>query len=509
MKLAYSTKFGKVIHGKAEEALNSTVFEQYRGKVDLVFTSPPFPLNRKKKYGNLQGQDYIDWLASFATTFRTLLKPRGSIVMEVGNAWEPGRPVMSTLALRALLSFLDNGKFALCQRFIYYNPARLGDTTAHQVTIDVPRIAEHHLTLPHRKTHASAEEHYTIIDIRKLHRQISGRTAGKVKDYLRSLYRVDIREERLILKWNGKALAWDADIDKRLYRPKDGRVAKKTFQFKIGNKRVSGWAGVLAKGSRKEAGFSVIQADRVITGWPDSYRPETLYGPQEGGSNDLVNQRLLGELFFQGFEVSHTKDQILFDGTDQEVLENKLRRKLGGLRQLALSYRKNGDERLRRATDRQRSAALDLLESEIKSNKIQDFVRTYEIPSAGLIRKINESIKNRVVRTFAPDLKARINKLTVSLYLVKDMSENDPYLLIESTESETSVIIIINLAHPHWAELTKDESILNFIRHCTYDGVAEWKAYFQTGKIEPNTVKLIKDNLLRIPMTVDAAPAQD
>jgi hypothetical protein len=86
------------------------------------------------------------------------------------------------------------------------------------------------------------------------------------------------------------------------------------------------------------------------------------------------------------------------------------------------------------------------------------------------------------------------------LYLVRDMSPNDPYVLIESTESETSVIVIINLAHPHWSQLTKDESILNFIRHCTYDGVSEWKAFYSTGKIQPDTVKLIKDNLLRIPM---------
>jgi len=82
------------------------------------------------------------------------------------------------------------------------------------------------------------------------------------------------------------------------------------------------------------------------------------------------------------------------------------------------------------------------------------------------------------------------------------MSPNDPYLLIESTESATSVIVIINLAHPHWSQLTEDESILNFIRHCTYDGVSEWKAFHATGKILPDTVKLIKDNLLRIPLLI-------
>src|SRR5439155_17196004 len=65
------------------------------------------------------------WLASFAPRFRKLLKPKGSIVIEVGNAWEPGLPVMSTLALRALLRFLQEGELHLCQQFVCYNPARL------------------------------------------------------------------------------------------------------------------------------------------------------------------------------------------------------------------------------------------------------------------------------------------------------------------------------------------------------------------------------------------------
>jgi site-specific DNA-methyltransferase (cytosine-N4-specific) len=141
MRLAYSTKLGKLIHSTAEDALNSNVLKRCRGKVDLVFTSPPFPLNRKKRYGNLQGQAYIDWLAGFAPTLRAFLKPRGSIVMEVGNAWEPGRPVMSTLALRALLAFLDTGKLLLCQQFIYNNPARLPGP-AQWVTVKRIRVKD-------------------------------------------------------------------------------------------------------------------------------------------------------------------------------------------------------------------------------------------------------------------------------------------------------------------------------------------------------------------------------
>lgn len=125
MQIAYTPQVGTCYQGSAEEVLTSEVAQQYDQNIDLIFTSPPFPLNRKKKYGNVQGKAYIDWLASFAPIFRHLLKPSGSIVIEVGNAWEPGRPVMSTLALEALLAFRDAGQFELCQQFVWNNPARL------------------------------------------------------------------------------------------------------------------------------------------------------------------------------------------------------------------------------------------------------------------------------------------------------------------------------------------------------------------------------------------------
>jgi hypothetical protein len=124
-RVAYATSRGTMIQGHTEDVLSSSFGEKLKGRVHLLFTSPPFPLNRKKKYGNETGEAYVEWLAAFAPVFRELLAPKGSIVLEMGNAWEPGKPVMSTLALKALLEFLERGRFYLCQQFICYNPTRL------------------------------------------------------------------------------------------------------------------------------------------------------------------------------------------------------------------------------------------------------------------------------------------------------------------------------------------------------------------------------------------------
>lgn len=125
MKPYYRTQQGSCFNAESETALLSKELRNYRGKIKLIFTSPPFPLNRKKNYGNLKGKEYVAWLSSFAPMFSEYLARDGSIVLELGNAWNSGKPTYSILPLEALLAFKEVGRFHLCQEFIYYNPARL------------------------------------------------------------------------------------------------------------------------------------------------------------------------------------------------------------------------------------------------------------------------------------------------------------------------------------------------------------------------------------------------
>jgi site-specific DNA-methyltransferase (cytosine-N4-specific) len=133
----YETANGAMYHGKAEEILRLKRLEKIAGRVRLIFTSPPYPLARGKKYGNEIGEDYIEWLASYAKQFRDYILPTGSIVIELGNTWVPGKPTMSTTVMRALLKFLDAAELHLCEEFIWYNPARLPSPT---VWVNVERI---------------------------------------------------------------------------------------------------------------------------------------------------------------------------------------------------------------------------------------------------------------------------------------------------------------------------------------------------------------------------------
>lgn len=137
----YTTDQGTMYEAKVEDFLASSVGQKIRGKVDLVFTSPPFPLHTKKRYGNLTGDEYLEWMKKLAAPLRDLLRPKGSIVLEIGNAWEPGQPVMSTLPLRTLLAFLEEGDLKLCQQFVCHNPTRL-PTPAQWVSVKRMRVKD-------------------------------------------------------------------------------------------------------------------------------------------------------------------------------------------------------------------------------------------------------------------------------------------------------------------------------------------------------------------------------
>ena len=145
-ELIYETEFGFMFNGKAEEILSLATLERMQGRIQLIFTSPPFPLNRKKKYGNLKGEEYINWLVMFGPLFKKMLVPDGSIVIEMGNSWEAGHPIMSTLALRALLEFKDKNDLNLCQEFICHNPARL-PTPAQWVNVERIRLKDSYTRL--------------------------------------------------------------------------------------------------------------------------------------------------------------------------------------------------------------------------------------------------------------------------------------------------------------------------------------------------------------------------
>jgi len=141
MKPLYRTRNGVLYLGDANDILEARWFKRLRHKFTLIFTSPPFPLNKKKAYGNLKGKKYVDWLTGFANVFKEMLTENGSLVIELGNAWVSGSPTMSLLPIESLIALKEEGSFHLCQEFIYHNTTRL-PSPAQWVNVERIRVKD-------------------------------------------------------------------------------------------------------------------------------------------------------------------------------------------------------------------------------------------------------------------------------------------------------------------------------------------------------------------------------
>lgn len=119
--LAYITNLGAAYCGDSLQLLPQLA----DSSVNLVVTSPPFALQRKKEYGNKDQEEYIEWLTEFARLVHQKLANDGSFVLDLGGAYQKGIPIRSLYNFRILLRFCDDLGFFLAEDFYWFNPSKL------------------------------------------------------------------------------------------------------------------------------------------------------------------------------------------------------------------------------------------------------------------------------------------------------------------------------------------------------------------------------------------------
>lgn len=133
----HDTPLGRIDHGDSSNVLAACASDS----VDLIMTSPPFGLVRKKDYGNVDADDYVDWFKPFAALFRRILKPCGSLVIDIGGAWNKGAPTRNLYHFKLLIMLCEEYGFHLAQEFYWWNPSKL-PTPAEWVTVRRVRVKD-------------------------------------------------------------------------------------------------------------------------------------------------------------------------------------------------------------------------------------------------------------------------------------------------------------------------------------------------------------------------------
>ena len=99
----HETPLGRIVNGDSREALAACGDES----VDLIMTSPPFGLVRKKDYGNVEADGYVDWFKPFAAEFHRVLKDSGSLIIDIGGAWNKGYPTRNLYHFKLLIMLCE------------------------------------------------------------------------------------------------------------------------------------------------------------------------------------------------------------------------------------------------------------------------------------------------------------------------------------------------------------------------------------------------------------------
>ncbi len=137
MTTFHKTKYGEIVLADSLDFLGGLTPES----VDLIVTSPPFGLVRKKDYGNVESQEYVDWFKAFGQEFKRVLKRSGSLVIDIGGAWIPGQPTRSLYHFELAIMLCRDLGFYLAQEFFWWNPSKL-PSPAEWAT--VPSIGARH-----------------------------------------------------------------------------------------------------------------------------------------------------------------------------------------------------------------------------------------------------------------------------------------------------------------------------------------------------------------------------
>ena len=116
----FTTDSGAFLWGLAEDAIGHVE----DASVAAIWTSPPYPLLTQKRYGDphAAGVGYVDWLSGMVESWLPKLDgDDASILLNLGDAWMPGMPSISTYQERLIVRLEDRLGLKLAQRFTWWN----------------------------------------------------------------------------------------------------------------------------------------------------------------------------------------------------------------------------------------------------------------------------------------------------------------------------------------------------------------------------------------------------
>ena len=371
----------------------------------------------------------------------------------------------------------------------------------YTAVVDIPQLKESGANcIEIVRTKADPKQHGTWIYIHDVTKKITApRTIGKIRTLLASMYRRDINQNNIEIRFNGEPIVFEEYPILQNYR---GKTWKKELDFDVSFERkkyhVTGFVAIMNPGSFPKAGFALFRQNRVVVGGLDqNYKPGAIFG-QAQSQRSL---KLFGELNMNDFPVNQAKDGFIWDDGLEDAFIDTLKANIQEYIDIAdISIKeREAEEQLSEAasTKLHQDVAAALRNAFSGSDPVTEPSNSCEepetdatsvtaSPSSDIQEYIDTVLHAEVIEeTISPkrEYKVTLGPVdTVTLY-VQWARGNNSYWIEYSMTDDNDYDIVINIDHPFFMPFAKEEGFHKVLEKFTVAFVlAEVRAKLISGK---------------------------
>lgn len=352
---------------------------------------------------------------------------------------------------------------------------QLGSRRRFKATVDIPCLHESgESDINIRVTDEPPYTHGTVVRIEKLTKKLAGRSIGKIKDMLGSMYRRDLANGDVEIMFNGQPITFEQFPilrfrDQQWKKPLD-------FEFDFGPEKhhVTGFVAIMDPGSFIKAGFALFRRGRVVIGGADAnYKPREIFG----NANSEISLKLFGELDLDDFPINQAKDGFVWEDGLEDAFIDALKMQIADFRKIADMTKKARMQESQLATPASNRVEAQVTDTITRLNnglsKARDDAEEAQ-PEKADTSDAGESAESRYVQDYR-EMQREESKVPdellsdVRTYPIKVSSTQTKTIevrwSIESGEkwigvtypTDDSVAVTINLNHPFFKPYSREE----------------------------------------------------
>lgn len=378
---------------------------------------------------------------------------------------------------------------------------KLGSDTEYDAFVDVDMLEKNSPDSISVQARSGIEPslHYTRIEIEDLLRGFGGRTIGRIKEHLASMYKRDISSGQVKILWKGEPLEWDLPPTFEEEYPGGEKIKwEKDISVTVGGFLVSGRAWIAIPQDIKRAGLHLYRRDRIIRGGPNAgYKPPEVFGT----ARSYRYGRLVGELNMDGWPVTQTKDDFDWVGNLEHELITKLREELAELMEKAESYRVHDQEDKPTKADVQIAADVSQEALGTPDFDIPLLLSEEGPPPEEKSPEEEKAHIDEVSKTAGKPTPITVGTRglpTLNVYWADDLPSSEIYLEYASP-TDDEVTLVVNLNHPFVSNVVgRDPARLSLWTEILFvDALVERAARRRGTEVAPSAFRKLRDQFLR------------